>query len=159
MKNFKSIAERNAEFATMTINQKRVALAKDVLAQIEMRRFEAMPGTYMSSTLQDEDGGYVLDSNGYTQAGETCRVCALGALTVSLLDGDAFTPGGNSAVGCYEALGPLWPYKDASEIESAFENYKNPAPDAEGRLKEIMLNIITNEGEFDKSQLSWKLWE
>lgn len=156
MKNFKSIAERNTEFANMTVMQKRVALAKDVLAQLEMKKFIPTPGTYLDS----RDG-----TDNTTR--ETCNVCALGALTVSLIDGDAFTEWGGSNVSCYDVLtaAGLWTYKETEAIEHAFEgaHYRNEygewdgAPDPETRMKEIMMNIVRNEGNFVVSELPFKV--
>jgi hypothetical protein len=161
MKNFKSIAERNAEFANMTKMEKRVALAKDVFSQLEMKKFIATPGTYINSF-----GGY--ENGDYTKpiVLETCNVCALGALTVSLVDGDAFNSDGHSRVSCHDTLAEtgLWTSSELEDIECAFENayltddqgYWDRSPPAEDRLKEIMLNIVMNNGEFKGKELPFK---
>jgi hypothetical protein len=166
VKNFKSIAERNAEFAGMTKMEKRVALAKDVLTQMELQNFIPTPGTYI-----DSFGGYDKDEFGVTDYGkpiiqETCNVCALGALTLSLLDGDAVNSTGRNKVSCHDALdvAGLWSTKETEDIERAFEgghyrdafgNYSHQ-PEAEFRMKEIMLNIIQNDGIFNGKQLPFK---
>jgi hypothetical protein len=159
VKNFKSIAERNAEFAGMTKMEKRVALAKDVLAQMEMKKFIPTPGTYLSSYAG-------MNEDGTAKIAETCNVCALGALTVSLIDGDAFSDYGENKVSCYGVLdrAGLWTRSETENIERAFEGgyYSNSdgdydhQPTAEFRMKEIMLNIIQNDGIFNGKQLPFK---
>lgn len=162
MKNFKSIAQRNAEFAGMSVMQKRVALAKDVLSQLEMKKFIPTPGTYLNSFGGYEDGDYTKPI-----VQETCNVCALGALTVSLIDGAAFNDAGQTNVSCYGVLcdAGLWSIREVETIERAFENghYRNfrgrwaSQPDPETRMKEIMLNIVRNEGNFVVSELPFHI--
>ena len=159
MKNFKSIAKRNAEFANMTKMEKRVALAKDVLDQLELRKFIPTPGTYINSFVV----GYEDQERQTPIIAETCNVCALGALTVSLIDGDAFNEYGNNQVSCHDVLSKnnLWNREESYEIENVFENtyqYKdiarrNDYVEPEVRMKEIMLNIVRNNGEFKGEQL------
>lgn len=94
----------------MTNKEKRVALAKDVLAQLRAKKLAPRTGTYCRV---DDDG--------------TCHVCALGALVVACCNPDE-VESKEAAIAC---LVPLFSRQQVALIEAAFEQYSDP-PTAEG---------------------------
>ena len=76
------IQKRNADFAKLSKAEKRVAIAKDVLAQIAAGKYVAEAGVYVETqipvTQQDSDK-QVCD----LIEGKECHVCALGSVFVS----------------------------------------------------------------------------
>lgn len=159
MTTFKSIRERNAEFDSLSLMEKRVALAKDVLAQLELKKFSACSGTYI--LVQDQN-----------TENEVCNVCALGSLVMSLVDGEAVDENGYEAVGCAAILdqNDLWTWRESDMIEAAFEgwqlDYYNPetgdlekqyvfsrhSQKSTTRLRVLMENIVRNSGNFNPEE-------
>lgn len=142
-----SISERNEEFANAAPARRRVLIAQDVLAQLK------------AGTLQAESMVYA------SPRGETCHVCALGALAVSVMNGGAI---GKFASRLRDGLEGHFDRHVLKNIERAFEGWTLPEstgtfetmfsrlPDHD-RLRMIMENIIANDGEFVIQQLiDWK---
>lgn len=78
----KTIKARNAWFNKLTPDEKRVAIAKDVIDQITAEKYVASCGIYMSIDTnkeykEDESLQKVLDKE------ESCQVCAMGAIFAS----------------------------------------------------------------------------
>lgn len=169
MQNLKTIAERNAEFAQMSLMQQRVAIAQDVINQLNARKFKATTGVYVRANKWAQE--------------ESCQVCALGALAVSVADGAMFdkyggyTDYGSNQSDCRLQLSSFWDEKELDEIEAAFErwvlrdqmtgeeihnfSYKRLEPgspwrNSEERMKCIMQNIVDNNGEFRPEQIPWR---
>lgn len=143
----------------------RVAIAKDVIAQVNARRYTATPGTFLRVEFVEpfpEGAADLRDVVGLPMV--VCDVCAKGAMLLSkarLFDAvplddmvveETILGGGDEEI-LYEAFGE----ENADLIESAFELYsgdhlacefghrhKNPAD----RLIAIMANIVEHDGIF-----------
>lgn len=76
----------NARFAKLTGAQKRVAIAKDVLAQLAVGRIKAHSGTYFKAKV----GNKTFKAEGEVQEAlakiPTCSACALGSLFVCTVE-------------------------------------------------------------------------
>lgn len=73
----------NPDFDKLSESDQRVAIAKDVIAQVDQKRFHASQGTYLwVNEDKIEPGVPIADQI----AGQACRVCALGALFVSKVE-------------------------------------------------------------------------
>lgn len=73
------IKERNAWFKSLTIEEKRVAIAKDVIEQVKIGKYNARHGVYFGVRVSLQEGDSfqeVVDSN-------ECTVCAMGGLFAS----------------------------------------------------------------------------
>jgi hypothetical protein len=92
----REIARRNKIFSAATAAEKRVLVAKDVIAQIKLKRIEAVSGAWVNPTRYaafDPDGPNVTnDGNVANRSAQkdllsgatgTCSCCALGAMFVS----------------------------------------------------------------------------
>lgn len=79
----KTIKARNKWFAALTPQEQRIAIAKDVILQLELGKFEASSGTYFElvakSELYDGDDLQKVIEN----RTESCSVCAIGAVFAS----------------------------------------------------------------------------
>lgn len=169
MQNLKTIAERNSEFAQMSLMQQRVAIAQDVINQLNARKFKATTGVYVRANQWAQE--------------ESCQVCALGALAVSVADGAMFdkyggyTDSGSNQSDCHLQLSSFWDEKELDEIEAAFERWvlrdqktgaelhnftytylgsSSPWHNSEERMKCIMQNIVDNSGVFHPEQIPWR---
>lgn len=78
-----SLEERNAKFAALPRMKKRVEIAKDVLAQLDIKRYNAEAGTYMAWT----NGSYAVKAETpqakLDMPTVSCSVCAIGAVFCS----------------------------------------------------------------------------
>lgn len=159
----KKLSERNAAFNTATRMEQRVMIAQDVIEQLDAKEFRALRGEYYFPGF----GTF------------SCSVCAIGAIAVSVLDGEVnnlrseytYRTGNNLVA----ALEPYFDVYELRVIEAAFEGtgvrtkwdyeygwqgdslgqflYK----DTTENLRNIMQNIIDNSGNFVKEQMSaWR---
>ncbi len=169
------------KFDELSIRQKRVAIAKDVLARIKNKLINAQTGYFMQSTTFAYFT-HQMDSKGAQKVFNTkkCEVCAKGALVCAWV-GNFNHYSGRDIVNFDEYVRPfkypdelvkIFGHKMLAAIETAFENrelswnkkeemgdnrlsekemsdllYKS-AGKYEGRLDEIMNNIIENKGKF-----------
>ena len=146
-------------FAEMTNSEQRVAVARDVIMQLDAKKFVPKMGVYF--TISDFAAANKPPEDGAMPA---CTVCAIGAVFAS---------------GCFAKTGMLplyWVRPDAtseleifdydtlSRMESAFEiwggRYRaatdfgmavapgHSREDADKRMRAIMQNVIDNDGEF-----------
>lgn len=77
------IKKENARFAKLSKAEKRVAIAKDVLAQIAAKKYVPTQGTYvdlLDKDVSEEDIGKEVCE---VVAGARCDVCAIGSLFMS----------------------------------------------------------------------------
>lgn len=129
----------NEQFKNLSNKEKRVAIAKDVLSQLDLKRIKAESGTY----LVTED--------------DRCTCCALGSLVVascSLKDKSIHNM--ESFDDCKDHLKKYFSTMQLNLIESAFEydydcgyDFSKAAQLSDKkRLKMIMKNIIKNNGKF-----------
>lgn len=133
----------------MTIEQLRVAVAKDVLKLLKMEQVTPTEGTYFTSP-----DSYVLRGLESQELQcelldhvPECRVCALGLSAVSLVRVKDSIPGESLVVdadGVARAeLGGEW----ASIVEAAFENWSWPIDDYEEDKRNCMLPDSRSEAE------------
>lgn len=167
---------RALAFERKTPNQKRVAIALDVIKQVQTRRLVATRGTYVALTVpspvQAED--QVCDLT----AGRKCAVCGIGALFIATVErADKLTAAdlvGSWATGqrilnldgddCRRYLSRFFLPETTRLIESYFEGWSWPEEqciqwhglDPDDRLIRLMRNIVRNRGRFVPSQLSAK---
>lgn len=168
------IARENAKFEKLTAKEKRVQIARDVLAQLALKRLVATPGVWLSG--KNESNLYSqkdIDKDRQLQEvlkdRKTCTGCALGGmfmcaveraneLKISELD-DA-----ESGIDFDDAMKYLGRFFDGEQlemIESAFEQgsgatsagYESEefcanVEDASERMRLVMENIVVNGGKF-----------
>lgn len=145
----KKIRDRNKKFKAADRMTQRVMIAEDVLEQIGAQQLIPTNGTYAARSNWNS----------------SCNVCALGALAVSVMDGEAL------GIGPREMRSGLSPYFSADElelIEALFEGWKLEPDDRDtilhcyrwqtdgprDRLIAIMENIVENDGELRLASLA-----
>ena len=86
----KTIAQKNAEFDALPKSEQRVAIARDIIAQVKAERYQAQTGTYFSLRPGEDDPLLYGDVVGtlelqslINQQGAKCTVCGLGACFAS----------------------------------------------------------------------------
>ncbi len=127
----KAIREANNNFDKMTAAQKRVAIAKDVIAQLGKEKYNAESGTYLQldESLPSNKKQQLIDIFADPEM-PTCTVCARGAMfcsavrkfndcTVGNVNGSDASNLVSSNFQKYERK--FFSYKQVSLIESAFE--------------------------------------
>lgn len=170
------------DISQMSVKERWVAIATDILEQLKENRFTARPGAYFrvpESITPADDFKQTVEA-----AGDQCTVCALGAMVRSLLrdekiSGTVFVPQdsaywealslGNHMEDRYYFLRPsfVWnllglyfPREDLEVVEFAFENqhwvkkkgYKDFI-DPRERMRLIMEAIVENGGDLYKAEL------
>jgi hypothetical protein len=176
MKPIKTLEQKNAAFNKMPKWRRRVAIARDVIAQINIGKLNPMNGTYFDSAdlcyldMGDED----VQLQGVLQKSNvSCNVCAIGALfTSGVLLANKCTVGqvnvadGTGRITSFRLnvyLRRFFSQEQLTLIEGAFEGW-NAAPHTRDffsaspansaiRLRLIMENIIANKGTFKPSVL------
>ena len=166
-------AEKNEDFSKMSKLEKRVVLAKDVIAQIEAKRYTARLGTYLDIRDKKVERYTERSSLDKTKIGEknvVCEVCAIGSLFVSnaILSNKKLTDDDDKML---SSLRSIFSKKDMRTLEYLFEGrdiddmfeaktpkniqikkdiakYRVGQRGAEQRLVNIMQNIIDNKGNF-----------
>lgn len=78
----KQIEADNLRFRKMSKARKRVAIARDVLAQLKVGKFKATPGTYVESKALETDDSNVQIQSLLLPPTVSCDVCGIGALFV-----------------------------------------------------------------------------
>lgn len=141
---------------TMTPAQKRVAIAKDVIAQLEAGKFVATKGRFIlpENNLSDSDNGKPLQP--LIRKMGVCEVCAAGASVLSAVRlFNAHCVDSWKGVRYSRDVMRNW-FSDnqATLIEGTFEGwdnsmfYLNHIPDGNDRLIAIMKNVVRNRGTF-----------
>lgn len=160
----------------MTRKEKRIAVAEDVLAQLEAKKLFATRGRYWMyneedySTWRSSSGGWKSEWRQITKDGKVpCRACAIGSAFVActrLADEDIGGFGalmdGSGMCRSINAAG-VFSYTELREMEVYFEHTSagsrsfGDAPerkhDSETALRKIMTHIINNDGNFDHKKL------
>jgi len=155
-----SVEEKNKEFKKSTKPQQRVLVAQDVLAQIKAKRYVAEPGEwaypFYSEAMRALPASILNNNTTFTELEDA--LC----LGHSLDGGEKLSNG----------LNRIFTKKQLILIESYFENeegffrseiatkmtdhinlFNNKYPNPQTRLKEIMNNIVENNGTFVPSKL------
>lgn len=162
-------------FDKMTPKEKRVAIARDVLAQLKSGKFVANSGDYCNISYEDRRAGRL-------EIGEAnhCEVCGIGSLVVSKFiksgqlqvaatrDGEIGNIGFASQI--HKELGGIFSAAQLRQIEATFEAetaggcgagffseemgkkgnafFGNKKFSDHERLRLIMENVIVNDGKF-----------
>jgi len=165
------------QFKQLTKAEQRVAVAKDVLAQIKQERYVAKTSVYVELSRSNEDLEEKPVKENIHKI-KKCKVCAIGSTILSIakfkntIDFDDVTNGGFSQR-ADSLLGTVFGKKQLALMEACFEslgshpyarntyNYTLPLEDRTkcinfyqdyrsqtDRLQAIMRNIIKNEGVF-----------
>lgn len=176
----KRIYDRERRFQAMTDAQKRVAIAKDVIAQLESGLIiKAKSGTYFASegvnkavakAIQKSDDDWLDDieldlRDVLVSEQPTCSACAVGSMFIcATLRQDNFNVVGDdidrsSMEGQLTYFEPdqLWAIEDAFESSWKLSDEETMTKGEESdkkRLIAIMQNIIDNKGTFDKKDRS-----
>lgn len=126
-------------FSKLSKAQKRVRIAKDVLAQLASGKFVPTPGTYVDVSDVDisEDGGQAKVYAGDHQLQElyedakSCSVCAIGSIFVSAvqiadnltsIEAESDFDGSHPEIGkMFDYIGKFFTTEQLDLIESAFE--------------------------------------
>ena len=166
----KKIKKSNKKFRAMTAAQKRVAIAKDVIAQIKCGKFSINAGFF--GTIHGADGSRTGDAADQkflkSKQFTSCEVCAVGAAIVSGIRLFNKVQINDGEITCGSAMGLATQYFTEQQvrlIENAFEmgngNFADYSDDYiaaiefgenyeedEDRAIAIFTNIIRNKGTF-----------
>ncbi len=177
----KRIKKANTRFARMTDAQKRIAIAKDVIKQVNAKRIKPTRGIYLEtkfagSKITIADVGLEMELKALYENMPSCNACALGSMFVCAVskfnnlsieehinDGRKIEYDKNvydtiKVQEIYygrptEYLGQFFSTAQLDELERAFEADKSWDPrSSTERLIAIMKNIIRNKGTFDAAQ-------
>ena len=134
------IAKSSAKFKAATLAEKRVIIAKDVIAQVNAGKINAVSGNV-----------YLDDVADFSQPAESCTACALGAMFACAVP----------RLGLYsnrlifdsfemcEKLTPIFDKKQLRLMEKYFEeDWVRDIKDDADRLIAIMKNVVVNHGTF-----------
>jgi hypothetical protein len=171
------LEKRNAAFHKLSKRQQRIAIAKDVLSQLRLRKYKVKTGVYFRSDVLSNyffEGGVYMASPKPPMDLQTClltknpqcTVCALGSAFTSLSRlGDEvefaqrerphaslFPIFGEKQVHlietAFEGLEVSWYKLSQKQLRKAYSFFKKYEPSANKRLAAIFRNIIRNEGTF-----------
>lgn len=174
LKLYKSIEKNNTKFTKMSKAQKRITIAKDVIASLRLGKFNASPGTYFSladKNYREEEARPSDNQALLLDTAISCEVCAIGAIFASKVRSGnkcnldlGGSPDDNILI---NNLKGIFTEKELRIIETAFEGeaqsnmvndnieieaanwFRNNHPDKDDkRLIAIMKNIIKNKGTF-----------
>lgn len=174
------IERENALFRKLSAPRKRVALARDGLAQLASGQLIATTGTWVNI---DDDAAVPSGTDSDTDlrdviGEQTCETCALGglfvcavkrvdALKISELENGEYVEYSDVGVETEDVFAYLRKFFSESQlnaIEAAFEqgngvasgsyaarSFASDIDDAELRMRLILENIVANKGTFDPS--------
>lgn len=180
------VERANKAFEKMTPSQKRVQIARDVLAQLASKRLVATPGTWLSGKNESDllkSTDFEKDTELQKVIGKTkqCTGCALGGmfmcaverankLKVGELSDDAQQSGNIEYDDVFKYMERFFSIDQLHDIESAFERGEGATSSEEGsewlkeeedaseRMRLIMENIVVNKGRFDVYQEPDRHW-
>lgn len=161
----------------MNKKQLRIEIARDVLLQLRLKKYEAVTGTYVyvDGTLEFFDNGRASFKDGFKKDKDTtCDVCALGSCFISLVNIknkcsiEEVADESKVYYLVFQRLKPIFGARNMDMMESAFERVFSDNADSDlpehtlnaaaewgeqwqddnERLRQIMLNIIRNDGNF-----------
>jgi hypothetical protein len=149
------VKKEKIPFDDLPVLEQRVAIARDVLAQLKAKKIQPMRGTYLEMELTElvENDAQV---HTLLSLASECRVCALGSLFVSAVKfhdqvavgyyRSTWEPKRSFSVGdrVYEYLMKFFKKQQLCAMEREFES--NDDGEASTVLIEIMKNIIRNKG-------------
>lgn len=132
------IAVKNEDFGSLTKAEQCVAIAQDVLTQIELKRFVPVTGSYMTMPSNAFEGDRSRDMRDVLRALPVCNVCALGGLFACAVErADDLPLAEVSFVGYgstgtlnsktpFSYLGRFFTQQQLHAIEVAFEGISRP---------------------------------
>ncbi len=147
-------------------NQECVAIAKDVLRQLETGKYIAQRGDYLMHVISADTYDHpafddnILRAKGDLQSAlkiikPICRVCAVGSMFISAVRKfDGFNSNGywyDEAM--KRILRRFFTSAEVRNIEEAFE-FREHGEHSDTRLRRIMKFIIKNNGNFDHKQFA-----
>lgn len=164
----------NEAFEKLSPAKKRVAIAKDVIAQLQTKKFKAEQGVYVRLDKELTERELKKDASEILTAAKECTVCGIGGLFVSAvckadklpvqeaLDAYDYSRSETNFDGekAYEYLEQFFDEQTLRNIETAFEQrddfggewgadeFAEEVEDDDDRLRLIMENIVVNKGKF-----------
>ena len=160
---------KNKEFSEMTKMEKRVAVARDVIASIKSLKYNTEAGTYLTMTKRGCDEDVRVSILNLKKPDVVCNVCAIGSMFVSNIkktNTNSLSEKNNKMI---SSLSELYTERELRFLEFAFEGsdvddqfqtdeatasrhdaksfYREHGYD-EDRLISIMKNIIKHKGKF-----------
>jgi len=176
----------NKAFEKMSPSEKRVQIARDVLAQLNAKRLIATPGVWLAGKHEDdlfsrEDVKKDPELQKILKSQKECTGCALGGmfmcaveraneLKLSDLDDDTRNMRQLQDASVFEYMEQFFSREQLDEIESAFEqgegfasnedaaDWLEEVDDAEERMRLIMENIVVNKGKFKLDKPPVRRW-
>lgn len=166
----KAIENRNKTFSEMTRLEKRIEIAKDVIASVHSKKYVAEQNTYLSLSSRTESCiDYTLDN--IKQPHVICNVCAIGSMFVSdVLKTDKLKKSfGFHHSSMVKTLSNIYSERELRILEMCFEgndvhdmfveenetqlrkdarNFRGQFNTPRKRLLGIMENIVKNNGHF-----------
>lgn len=176
------IKRQNAEFNALTPAAKRVAIARDVIAQLTAGKYNARQGVYVQTHIEVTENNLKKDASLLLTQSESCTVCGIGGLVVSAICKADSLPVKSlkyarvgydleiSGPEAYKYLKKFFNQRTLNDIESAFEQHRfgvsngaaadfgEDVDDGNERLRLIMENIVVNKGRFVPSQKPVLKW-
>ena len=138
------------KFEKLSPPEQRVAIAKDVLAQLDEKSLYAQSGSYVGASVDT-----IAEPLGRFAKQEVCSVCAIGAVVISYVrrGGNARMRAQNlDATHVPKGLRAIFPSQMLLQMEELFEGYyphektlEHLADDE--KLRVIMQNLVDNGGE------------
>lgn len=183
-----SIQKENERFNALSRNEKRVEIARDVIAQLASKRFEALRGTYVESLIKVKNAEQDL-SEAILGSKESCTVCGIGGFFISAVckaDNlpakkaiSDFNEGSTNYVDidgdkAYSYLRKFFSKTQLELIECAFEqssgfskspnaflaaNFGKDVEDDDDRLRLIAENVVANKGRFVPRKKPVMVWQ
>lgn len=179
----KATKYRNEQFQKLTPSEKRVQIARDVLAQLRSKRLVATSGSWLTGVFGDslysrEDVENNVELQDLLKKQETCEGCALGGMFMCAVErhnklkvGNLPNDGLIDEDDAVNYLRKFFPINQLDEIEAAFErgggarsgteeaeDFASEVEDDEERMRLIMENIIVNKGRFVPEQKPEQTW-
>lgn len=181
----RAIKARNEQFAKLSPAEKRVQIARDVLAQLRSKKLIATAGTWLSgeygeSLFTRADAENNVELQEILKKQETCEGCALGGMFMCAVERhnklkvknlESPNSGEASEGDAIKYLRKFFTVDQLDEIEAAFEqgegarsgsevavNFAADVDDDEERMRLIMENIIVNNGKFVPSKRPEQTW-
>jgi hypothetical protein len=158
----KAIQRKNRAFWKKSKAEQAVAVAKDVLLQLEYKKYKARTGTYISANALNLPNAYDGDLQDLMLTkNPRCTVCAVGSAFLSMARlGDELTIGDDY----HDSLALIFGIRQVSLMEAAFEGWRRndgslsatkasrlfyeKYPKDQDRLRAIFQNVIDNGGKF-----------
>lgn len=161
------IQKWNDYFKSLSKKGKRVAIAKDVLKQLEKDKYIARKGVYTSyltdlSTSQEEFGQLNVREN-FDKINK-CEVCALGSMVLSctkFVNKLSFNDINSETARMWNLLRKYFSDKDLVLMEYSFEGFKEPKNNSRDALNGVAnkFNVFLSSEEYKKCKTFFDKYE